>query len=84
MAKKTETIGSRLSRARTDKGLTRAALAAEAGLDRGAIRLIEEGKRKNPQVDTVALLARILGVTTDWLISGIAPGVVSESQRAAG
>jgi transcriptional regulator with XRE-family HTH domain len=70
MAKKRETIGGRLTKARTEKGLSQADLATAAGLDRGAIRLIENGGRKNPQVQTIGALARVLGVSTDWLITG--------------
>ncbi len=84
MAKKHETIGTRLTKARTDRGLSQTDLAAATGLDRGAIRLIEKGRRKNPQVDTIGRIARVLGVTTDWLISGIAPLVANDSLKAVG
>jgi transcriptional regulator with XRE-family HTH domain len=62
-------IGPRLASARRRAGLSREALAVRAGLSWAAIAQIESGRRPNPRAETVAALARALGVTADYLLA---------------
>ncbi len=58
-------FGSLLRKYRLARSLTQEALAAEAGLSRDAIALLERGARRSPRPDTVALLARALKLSAD-------------------
>ncbi len=69
--KKTETLADRLTRLRTEKNLTRLALAALAEVSQGAIQLLEKGVTRNPSFSVISKLAGALGVTTDFLVSGV-------------
>jgi transcriptional regulator with XRE-family HTH domain len=61
-------IGELVKGYRTGRGLTQHALAGHAGLRPETISRIERGKVDNPDTDTVAKLARALGVTIDELL----------------
>ncbi len=52
---------------RMEKGLSRAALAAEAGLHQTYVGLLERGKR-SPNLDTAQAIAKSLGVPLSRLI----------------
>lgn len=61
------TIGSRIAERRSQLGLTQEDLAKGAGVTAGAISLYESDKR-TPSLDTLARLARVLKVNTDYLL----------------
>jgi transcriptional regulator with XRE-family HTH domain len=61
-------IGDRIMHQRKRLGLTQAALATKAGLERSYITLLERHQRDNPTADTLRGLARALGVSADYLI----------------
>jgi transcriptional regulator with XRE-family HTH domain len=60
----------RIRRARELAQLSRTDLSELAGLARGHVALLEAGKRPNLGVFTIAPIARVLGVSLDWLIAG--------------
>jgi transcriptional regulator with XRE-family HTH domain len=55
-------FGDLLRRARQAAGLTQEELAAHAGLSRRGIADLENGARRHPRKDTVALLIAALGL----------------------
>lgn len=59
--------GSRLREARARAGLSQAALAAQAGVGQSHVSRYEADVIR-PDLDVLVLLARALGVTTDWLL----------------
>jgi transcriptional regulator with XRE-family HTH domain len=63
------TLGDRLRQAREAAGLKKAELALKTGLSKSQIGRIENGKSSSP-VRTVKDLARTLGVTVEWLLTG--------------
>ncbi len=64
-----ETLAGRLRRARELSGLSARALSRLAGLSAAHVSLIEDA-RPNLEAQTAAKLARVLGVTMEWLVSG--------------
>jgi transcriptional regulator with XRE-family HTH domain len=60
----------RLRELRAAKGLTQMELAAAAGLTLSGVTQMEAGKIKNPRLDTLQALARVLGCTLDDLARG--------------
>lgn len=67
-----ETLGDRLKALREEKDMTLFELAIEARIPEQNIRLWEKG-RKITNPDWVGDLARALGTTTDFLITGKKP-----------
>jgi transcriptional regulator with XRE-family HTH domain len=63
----TRTLARNLRRLRTDRGFTLDALAARAGVSRGMVIQIEQG-RTNPSVGTVVKVADALGVSVTTLL----------------
>lgn len=59
----------RLKTVRKEKGLTQAELAEKAGIAVNSIRLYESGKIV-PKLDTIARIARAMGVTANDLVAG--------------
>jgi transcriptional regulator with XRE-family HTH domain len=57
-----------VQRFRTGRGLSRAALAGQAGLHQTYIGLLERGKR-SPNLDTAQAIAKALGVSLSDMIS---------------
>lgn len=55
----------RLRRLRCESGLSRAAIAAHAGISVGRYNGIENGCQRAPSLDTAAAIAAVLGVTID-------------------
>jgi transcriptional regulator with XRE-family HTH domain len=55
-------VGERLRALRTSRGLTQEALERASGVEQTTISGIELGRRKNPQIETIARLADGLGV----------------------
>lgn len=66
------TFGSRLKEARKGRGLTAVELGELAGVSNSGISRWEQGKRA-PGGVYVAKLAKALGVTERWLVSGEGP-----------
>lgn len=62
-------IAQRAKKARVDLGLTQRALALKAGLRQQQISSLESGKRSLTSYGIVKL-AKALGVTTDYLLTG--------------
>ena len=77
------TLVERLRQARQLGGVTGADLGVRAGLSKGAVSMIESGNRPDPSGSTVAALAKVLGVSADWLLSGTEPGPDAEAVKAA-
>jgi len=67
-------IAGRVKGARERGGLSREALAFHSGVSWSAIAQVESGRRTNLRPGTLASLARALGVTIDYLVSGAGPG----------
>lgn len=65
--------GTRLKEARKEAGLTLEKLAAEAGVSKQSIALIESGKTKGPRSYTLFKIADTLGVEPRWLATGTGP-----------
>jgi len=62
-----ESFGDRLRRLRESKGLSGRGLEASAGISKGIVQRLEAHSRDYPSVPTAKRLARILGVTLDYL-----------------
>lgn len=73
-------MAERLQAIRTERELTKAALAERAGLSSGAILGIERGGQAG--VDTVEALAKVLRVSPAWLAFGVGPRELPPRQRA--
>ena len=54
---------------RRKEGISQNRLAKLSGVSQSVINDIEKGKTKAPRVDTMAAIAKVLGVTVDDLIS---------------
>jgi len=63
-------------------GLSARALSALAGLNHARVNQIET-RVENVGSRTLASLARVLGISLDWLITGIGDPPTKESVRAA-
>lgn len=71
-------IAERVKNARTAQGLSMSELARRVGVSVGVISRIESiGLRANPSINTVYTLARVLGVSVDWLL-GDGPDLQAE------
>jgi transcriptional regulator with XRE-family HTH domain len=78
-----QTIGPRLRHIRSKKGLTVAALAAAAGLDKGFLSRLERGT-KRPSVETVLRLSAALDVPVGQLFGEQTTDDTVRVSRAAG
>lgn len=63
-------LAMRVAFARELSGLTPRGLSVIAGLDPTHVRLIETGERPKLYGETLVMLARALGTTAEWLITG--------------
>jgi transcriptional regulator with XRE-family HTH domain len=61
-------LGTRLRKRREELGFSQRELARLVHTRQATISDLERGTLKNPGVDIVRRLAKILGVTADWLI----------------
>jgi transcriptional regulator with XRE-family HTH domain len=61
-------LSGRVRAARERRGMSREALAAQAGVSYGAVAQIETGRRTDIRLTTMAALARVLGVSVDYLV----------------
>jgi transcriptional regulator with XRE-family HTH domain len=64
-------LGTRLRAARIRCDWSREELAVHSGLSWSAIAQVESGRRKNVRPQTLAALAKALGVTIDYLVHGV-------------
>jgi transcriptional regulator with XRE-family HTH domain len=76
-------IGQRLRFARTAAGLSTRELAKLSGLTTGHPSLIEAGKRPAVSAKALADMARVLGISLDWLVNGSSPEPAEASIKAA-
>lgn len=90
MKKEGSTLGARVRKQRTDRGWDAADLAEQLNkgreqAGRNYVSRLETGATASPRVEELIALARALGVSVDWLLTG-APGpgsvVVSEDVRS--
>ena len=66
-------MGLRIKQARQQRGLSQVQLGKAVGLEGGStISMIERGER-NPSTRTLSELARVLEVSSAWLIDGVTP-----------
>lgn len=80
-------LGARMRTARKALNLTARDVDRRAGLARGHAAAIERGVYTSPQVETVEVIARVLGVTVDSLLSKDATdesGPLPEAPAATG
>lgn len=64
------TLAERLRLARGYTGLSARKISALAGLAPSHVGYLETTAGANPEVKTIAAIARVFGVTTGWLMSG--------------
>lgn len=71
-----EGLGGRIKRARLATGRSQAALAAELGVQPHTVyRYERDGDGAiDPPLDTIATIASLCGVSTDWLLTGEGEG----------
>lgn len=72
-------VGQRLEAARKARGMSRQALGLASGLTGQTVANIEV-KGMIPRVDTVEMLAKVLGVTAGWLGFGVERQGTAESK----
>lgn len=64
-----ETLGHRISLTRKNRNLSQRQLAALVNVEPNTISMYESGGRK-PSIDVIIKLARVLHVSTDYLLLG--------------
>jgi len=62
-------LGARIAALRREAGLNQAQLAQQLGISPSAMGMYEQGRRE-PSMETVVAMARVFGVTTDYLLTG--------------
>lgn len=72
------TFGDRLKQRRTERGLTPQQLAKAADIPYMTVYRLEHEAHRTPRMDIAVKLARVLGVSLDWLC-----GVYDENKREA-
>ena len=72
-------MGQRLQAVRTERGLTKAALARLVELKAPSLSQIENGGQSG--VDTIERIAKALGVSPGWLAYGVGPMVLPPRRR---
>ena len=68
----TQTVGERIKRRRNDLGWTQDVLAEKAGISKGFLSDLENGKR-SVGADTLLDIGRVLSLSLDYLMTGKAP-----------
>lgn len=64
------TLAERVAYLRKCAGIGRREADRLAGTHRGFSAEVENGKRLNPKVESIGLLAELYGTTTGWLLAG--------------
>lgn len=77
------TFAERLQATRKLAKLPAYELAELGGLSAGYVAHLERGRTKSPGLDALEALARVLGVTIDYLVSGTGPEPTEEHVVAA-
>lgn len=72
--KSTQTVGERIKRRRNTLGWTQDVLAEKAGISKGFLSDLENGKR-SVGADTLLDIGRALSLSLDYLMTGTAPEV---------
>ena len=67
MKNESKKLGKNMKQIRTRKGMTQGDIVRSLGLGRGYISNIENGKT-NPTLETIAKLAKVLGVSVSELL----------------
>ena len=75
-------LGERLLVLRRRAGLTQQDLSRQAGVDVMTISRVESGRKKRMEVESLARLATVLAVTTDYLL-GLGQDPVPSAQTKA-
>ena len=65
-------MGERIAQLRRKRGLSQTKLAQALGLRTSTVAMYEQGRRE-PSVTIIIALARTLGVTIDYLLTGQSP-----------
>ena len=74
-------MGARIAALRREAGLSQAGLAEKLQISASAMGMYEQGRRE-PSAQMLVAMARILGVTTDYLLTGIpAPERAEDFER---
>lgn len=71
------TFSDKLTALRKEHGMSQQVLAGKAGMSRSAIGMYETGKRE-PDLDTLQLFARIFSVDMNTLITGTSASAASD------
>jgi transcriptional regulator with XRE-family HTH domain len=66
-----ETMCWRLKEVRALAGITAIELDNLAGTSRGHVSMIEAGNKSNLETRTVVSIAKVLGLSLDWLLLGV-------------
>lgn len=66
-------MAGRLKRLCAGANVSHESVSHAAGLSAGHVGVIVNGHVKSPRVDATARIARALGVSLDWLVSGEGP-----------
>lgn len=61
-------IADNVRKTRKKAGLSQDKLAREAGIAYNTVVKIESGENKNPTIDTLSKIAKVLGVSVDELL----------------
>lgn len=77
------TLASRLQTLREYSGMSARVLSELAGLQPTHFALIESGERPHPAAETMVHVARILGTTVEWLVTGEGRAPTEREVRAA-
>lgn len=64
-------MGARIAALRRQAGMSQAALAQQLRCSASAVGMYEQGRRE-PPVDLLVQMARLFGVSTDYLLTGCA------------
>ena len=63
-------LGARIAALRRDAGLSQAELAGQLQISPSALGMYEQGRRE-PSAQMLVALAKVLGVSTDYLLTGL-------------
>jgi len=64
------TPGERIKERRTQLGISQGGLARLAGMAQSTLSELERGDSKLPSADNLMRLAKVLGVTQAWIVTG--------------
>ena len=63
-------LGERIALLRRSQGMSQQALARAISVSASAVGMYEQGRRE-PPIDRIVALARLFGVSTDYLLTGL-------------